>query len=247
MNKFFESKKIIQAHEVDFTNHLRIDSLFILLQDTAAAHADSVNLGYSSLIEHDLAWVLSWVKVKIDSFPGFGEEISTRTWPKKKYKLYSLRDFYIFNKKDDIICKATTAWLPINIKTKRIIDTSGLPAPINYQAEESAINELPKKVIEIDNNNFVLSKKVRYTDLDLNQHVNNIRYIELIMDSFPVGHYEKFFLNEIEVNFISESKYNDEIEIFESKDSTELHSVIEAKNKESAKIIFHAGLKWNPF
>ena len=245
MYKFFESKKIIQAHEVDFRNRLRIDSLFILLQDTAASHADSLNLGYSSLIKHNLAWVLSWVKVKIDSFPGFGDEIRTCTWPKKKYKLYSLRDFYIYNKNEDIICRATTAWLPINIKTKRIIDTSGLPAPINYQEKESAINELPQKVAETDEKDFILSKKVRFTDLDLNQHVNNIRYIELIMDSFPVENYEKFILNEIEVNFISESKYDDEIDIYKTKDSSELYSVIEGENKESSKIIFLAKLKWS--
>ena len=58
MNEFYETNKIIQAHEVDFLNRLRIDSLFILLQDTAAAHADILNLGYKALIEHNLAWVL---------------------------------------------------------------------------------------------------------------------------------------------------------------------------------------------
>jgi medium-chain acyl-[acyl-carrier-protein] hydrolase len=247
LTQFFGSKKIIQAHEVDFRNRLRIDSLFILLQDTAASHADSLDLGYSSLIKHNLAWVLSWVKVKIDSFPGFGDEIRTRTWPKKKYKLYSLRDFYIYNKNEDIICRATTAWLPINIITKRIIDTASLPAPINYQEKESAINELPHKVTETENKEFILSKKVRYTDLDLNQHVNNIRYIELIMDSFPVEHYEKFILNEIEVNFISESKYDDEIEIYKNKDSSEIYSIIGGENKENSKRIFHARLKWNKF
>lgn len=244
MYEFYENGRTIQAHEVDFTNRLRIDSLFMLLQDVAAEHADKLNLGYSALTEHSLGWVLSWAKVNITSFPEFGEEIKIRTWPKKKYKLYSLRDFYIYDKSDRIIIKATTAWLPINIKTKRIIDTSSLPAPINYQEMESAVDELPHKVTEQEDKKLIFTKHMRYTDLDLNQHVNNIRYIELIMDSFPKEHYEKFQPVSISVNFVSESGYNDEIEIYKSADSPAGRDIIESINKSSSKIVFYAVIEW---
>lgn len=243
MNEFYEIGRTIQAHEADFTNKLRIDSLFILLQDTAASHADILNLGYKTLTRHNLAWVLIWAKVEIETFPNFGDEIRIRTWPKKKYKLYSLRDFYIYIN-EQIICKATTAWLPINMKSKRIIDTSALPAPINYMENESAINELPQKISQQDSREFVLNKKMRYTDLDLNQHVNNIKYIELIMDSFSKGQYEKFQLKSISINFASESKYDDDIEIYKSKDASPETCIIEGVNKESSKLVFQAILNW---
>jgi medium-chain acyl-[acyl-carrier-protein] hydrolase len=242
--EFYENKRIIQAHEVDFTNRLRIDSLFIHLQDTAAAHADSLNLGYSALVKHDLGWVLSWAKVEIISFPEFGNEIRIRTWPKKKFKLYSLRDFYIYDEKGQIIIRATTAWLPINIKSKRIIDISRLPAPINYQETESAINELPHKIQAQNNRTFIFSRHMRYTDLDLNQHVNNIRYIELILDSFPKEQYKKFKMENISINFVSESGYNDELEIYKSNDSGIKEDIIESINKVNSKTVFHAVINW---
>ena len=113
MLEFFENTKTVQAHDVDFKNGLRLDSLFMYLQDIAAAHADKLNLGYTSLIEHNYAWVLSWAKAEIATLPQFGEEIRIRTWPKRKYKLYSFRDFLIYNSKDETIIKVTTAWLPI--------------------------------------------------------------------------------------------------------------------------------------
>ena len=244
MKEFFESKKIIQAHEVDFTNRLRIDSLFVLLQDTAAAHADKLNLGFTALIKHDFAWVLSWAKVKVEIFPVFREEIKIKTWPKKKYKLYSLRDFFIYNSEDKIICRATTAWLPINIKTKKIIDTSSLPEPINYQENHSALDEFPQRVFELTEKEFLLKKKMRYTDIDLNQHVNNIKYIELILDSFSVQHYEKQKLEKIEINFVSESKFDDEIEVYTSSRKEKNSSIIEGINKGNSKIAFQAKLNW---
>ncbi len=243
MNEFYETKRIIQAHEVDFTNRLKIDSLFILLQDTAASHADILNLGYKSLIEYNFAWVLSWAKVEIENPPNFGDEIRIKTWPKKKYKLYSLRDFYIYNN-EQIVCKATTAWLPINMKSKRIIDTSDLPAPINYQENESAINELPNKITEQNDSEFIFNKKMRYTDIDLNQHVNNIKYIELVMDSFSKEQYEKSRLKSIAINFVSECKYDDEVEIYRSKVASSESSIIEGVNKENSKVVFQARLNW---
>ncbi len=244
MDEFYETGRIIQAHEVDFTNRLRLDSLFIMLQDTAADHATLLNLGYKALIEHNFAWVLSWVKVEITESPKFADELRIKTWPKKKYKLYSLRDFFIYNKEGQIIIRASTAWLPVNMKSKRIIDTSALPVRINYMEDESAINELPRKVTEPGNREFILSKKMRYADIDLNQHVNNIRYIELIMDSFPKEQYQRSRLKIITVNFISESRYSDEIEVYKYKDGTEDSDIIGGVNKENSKTVFQASVKW---
>lgn len=215
----------------------------MLLQDVAAEHADKANLGYKALSEHDLAWVLSWAKVEIGELPGFGEEIKLTTWPKKRFKLYVLRDFYV-SKNEEIIIRATTAWLPINIKSKRVIDSSNLPVPI-YYFDQSALDAVPQKVIELQDKEFVLSKKMRYTDIDLNQHVNNIRYIELIMDSFDRDKYEKSTLRSIEINFVSESKFNDEIEVYKSCESRDSENVIEGLNKGNSKIIFQARLKWS--
>ncbi len=242
MDEFYESENVIQAHEVDFMNRLRIDSLFILLQDTAAAHADKLNLGYTALLEHNFAWVLSWAKVEIEEFPCFAEAITIKTWPKKKYKLYSLRDFRIFNKTGGLIGKATTAWLPINLKSKRIIDTSSLPAPIHYQEQQSAIDLLPRKITQPLEKEFLFTKHMRYTDIDLNQHVNNIKYIELIMDSFSKEHYENAKLKNIEINFLSESKYNEVIEVYKSAGDEDF--IIEGINKNNMKIVFTAVIEW---
>ena len=243
LDKFYEANRIIQAHEVDFTNRLRIDSFFVFLQDIAAAHADKVNLGYNALIKHDLAWVLSWARLEITTYPGFGEEITIRTWPKRRYKLYSLRDFYVYDNNKQIISKAATAWLPINIKTRRIIDSSALPAPIDF-LDEPAIDALPQKISAEGDKEFILNKKMRYTDIDLNRHVNNIRYIELIMDCFNKVQYEKSELINIEVQFVSECKYDDIIEMYKAKNTSEDCWYIEGVNKSSSKIIFQANLEW---
>jgi acyl-ACP thioesterase len=48
---------------------------------------------------------LSWVKLEFISHPKFTDEVKIQTWGKKQYKLYSLRDFLMFNDSDEVITR----------------------------------------------------------------------------------------------------------------------------------------------
>ena len=53
--------------------------------------------------------------------------------------------------------------------------------------------------------------QVTCSDLDVNEHVNNVQYVEYIMDTFPFDFLRGHRLNIFEVNYLSEALYNDEI------------------------------------
>ncbi len=242
MNNFYEEIKTIRAYDVDFNNRLKINSILNLLQDVASVHADSLQLGYSHLLKHDLAWVLSWIKLEIEHYPSFGDSVIIKTWPKCKYKLYSMRDFIISTEDNRVLVKATTAWLPINIKTKRITDTKNLPQEINYQPDDIAINEFPEKIIPGDKKETLLFKKFRYTDIDVNKHVNNTRYVEMILDCYSTEHHQNNRIKSIAVSFLSESFYDDEVEICRSvKNGVD---IIEGINIKISKTVFTAQIEW---
>jgi hypothetical protein len=63
------------------------------------------------------------------------------------------------------------------------------------------------------------------------------------MDSFPKDQFEKFQLKTIEINFISESKYDDEIEIYKS--GTAPQNIFSGINPQSKKIVFQSNLFWD--
>ncbi len=242
MNNFYEETKTIRAYDVDFNNRLKINSILNFLQDVASVHADSLQLGYLHLLKHDLAWVLSWIRLEIDHYPSFGDNIILKTWPKCKHKLYSMRDFLIRDEDDRVLVKATTAWLPINIKTKRITDTKNLPQEINYQPDDIALNEFPEKIFSGDKKETLLIKKFRYTDIDVNKHVNNTRYIEMILDSYSTEHHKNNLIRSMAASFLSESFYDDEVEICRSvKNGVD---IIEGINIKISRTVFAAQIEW---
>lgn len=245
MNSFYEESKLVNAYDVDLNNKLKLNALFNYFQETASNHADNLNLGFKDLIVNNLGWVLSWAKVEITSFPGFGETIKVKTWPKCRYKLYSMRDFLVTDGKDKVFFKVSTAWLMINVKTKRITDIRNIMQQIYYQPDQIALNEFPEKIISSVERNVLFIKKIRYTDLDINQHVNNTKYIELVLDSFSPEYHKSHNLQSLTISFNSESFYDDELEIRSSSNTpSDNKTFIDGINIKTLKQVFQSVVQW---
>ncbi|MDR3609146.1 MAG: thioesterase [Ignavibacteriaceae bacterium] len=245
MGSFFEESKPVNAYDVDINNKLKLNTLFSFLQDVASSHADSLSLGYNDLIAKDLGWVLSWAKLQVEEYPSFGEIIKIRTWPKCRYKLYSMREFLIYNENDKLLYSVSTAWLLINVKTKRITDIKNLPQQIYYQPDFQALNDFPERIIIDKEKETLFSKRIRYTDLDINRHVNNTKYIELILDSYPPDYHKNNLLDSLTVSFIAESFYDDEMDIrIAPKGFKDKYDVIDGVNKKTSKQVFQALVGW---
>ena len=244
LNNYYEEIKTIRAYDVDFNNRIKISSVFNLLQDVASVHADLLGLGFKDLYKLDLGWVLSWVKLNIEKYPAFGDSVIIKTWPRCKFKLYSMRDYSMQDTDGKILLSATSAWLPINTKTKRITDTKNLPGGINYQPDLIAVNEFPGKIIAGATQEILLHKKFRYTDIDVNQHVNNTRYIEMILDCYLTDHYKVNQIKSFEISFSSESFFDDEIEI--TRSSEDGVDIIQGTKTKTLKQVFISRLEWKP-
>lgn len=242
MNNYYEEIKTIRAYDVDFNNKIKISSVFNLLQDVASVHADQLGLGFRDLNKLDLGWVLSWVKLEIYKYPGFGDSITIKTWPKCKYKLYSMRDYTIRNETAGVLINATSAWLPINTRTKRITDTKHLPREIIYQPDLFAVDKFPDKITAGDTLKILFHKKIRYTDIDVNQHVNNTRYIEMILDCYTTDDYKVNLIKSFEIFFSAESFFDDEIEIARFSESE--FDILQGTNTKTLKQIFISKLGW---
>lgn len=241
----YEESRFIRAYDIDFQNELKVNAIFNIMQEIASVHADNLRLGFDDLRELNLAWVLSWAKVEICSNPKFGEPIHIRTWPKEKHKLYSMRDFLLFDEGQNVIAKATTAWLLINTVKKRITDPATLPITIPYQTETHALREYPQKIIAQNEKTIVFSKTFHYTDIDVNSHVNNTRYIELILDCFPPEYYSANRISDITITFSSESFCGDEIAIGKVQSSAEPEGfTIEGIHRKNGQSAFQAVVGW---
>jgi acyl-ACP thioesterase len=246
MKSFYEETYKVSTYDADFKSQLKVNSIFNFMQEMASEHAKDLGVGWVDLLDTGLFWALSWVKIEFLSYPKFDEKIKIKTWPKGKYRLYALRDFLIRDENDNIFCRAATAWLLVNAKSKRVNDLKNLPADIPYLTDEHALTDLPGKITLENKKEKIFKKHVLYTDIDMNLHVNNEKYIEFILNCYSQDQYRQKNIKSLQVSFLSETKYGDDLEInvnnIPAENETQFVEALNLNNNN--KQVFNALIEW---
>lgn len=246
MNSIYTEERFIRAYEIDFQNELKLNAVFNIMQEAASTHAENMGLGFDDLKKNDLAWVLSWAKIKLEKTAIFGEKICVTTWPKTRHKLFSIRDFRISDSQDNTIALATTAWLLINPRTKKITSLTELPENISYQSQMNAVDAYPEKISIGEDKKLAYSKIIRYTDIDINGHVNNTKYVELLLDCFPLEKFRSERIREVTIRFSSESFEGDTIHVYAAPGGDNAGLAIEGVHSASRQQSFVSLIQWQP-
>jgi medium-chain acyl-[acyl-carrier-protein] hydrolase len=235
----------IRSYEADAQGKATMPLLCRFMQESASNHAERLGFGISWLAENNFAWFLTRQLIRMDTYPGLGETIQVLTWPKGRDRLLWYRDFKILDSNDSVIGRAVTAWLVIDLDKRRPRRTDTLPPLHPPNDVESALPRRPGKIATLNENTPSHSIRVGYQDLDVNEHVNSARYIEWILDAFDAGFHKAHRLAELEVNYLAEALYGDELSaICEDTDGqTFLHSLVrDADGLE----LFRARTLWEP-
>jgi len=245
MNPIWENTFRVRAFDVDANGRLKVNTILDYFQDAASNDAERLNFGYSNFVPRGLTWVLSWAKFEFIEYPKFIDEIKIQTWGKKQHKLYSIRDYLLFNSKDEIICRGTSAWLLLDLKSLRPKILPQLFPEIKMHDSIDALIDLPQKITHTSQQDFIYSTQVRYSDIDLNQHANNASYIKFMLDCFDKEFHGDHIIKSLVVSFNAESKYGDEIHLYKGTEKEiPLTHYVEAKNLNSNKLVFQALVDW---
>src|SRR4030042_2091989 len=177
MATIWSEKFKVRTYETDFNNNVKISSLFDYMQEAAANHAGSLDYGYKVLSKKNQAWILSRAVIELYGNAGFTDELTVETWAKSIDKLFALRDFMIYDGSDKIMAKASTAWLLVDIAAKRPLRLTELQHHTPPEEKAPAFDETPPKIEDYTKIEFCDEKTAAYTDIDLNQHVNNVKFI----------------------------------------------------------------------
>jgi len=231
--KFYKENFKVHTYEVDIHNRLTIQALAQFLQESASNHAALLGFGVEYLLGNNRTWVLSRLAIEIEDFIPLGETITIKTWPADTEKLFFIRDFEITNSKGSIIGSATSYWIFIDTEKGRPIHPSKKEIVFDYENIERGFDRSLSKLPSRENMEPSRSFHVRYSDLDLNNHVNNIKYIEWGMEGIDPEYKKTHMPFTLEINFLSEAKYDNIVELSMRKDSSEnfIHSLYIANNE----------------
>ena len=230
----------IHVYETDTDSKLNLVSLFNYLQDVASEHAEILGFGRDDLMKHNHFWALSRMYAEISIWPAWGETIVVNTNPNGTDKLFALRNYEVCYPDGRHIAFATSSWLILDHSTRKIQRPETALSHFNRHPEtqESPIRYASK--LEFVDSEAKKSDrfKVKISDLDVNLHTNNVKYLQWINDVYDLDFVKQNTIHSIEINYLSESFCNNEVflQTCPSNDGYYNHSVMRTDSKELCRV-----------
>ena len=235
----------IASYQMNEKGNATLTSLAGFFQEIAGNHANANGFGFKQMIKNGHIWVLTRLRIEIQKSPVWGEEINVSTWVVNREKFFSRRDFQIHNQNNELLTSASSGWMLLDLATKRPKLVDGVNMDIPMHPEKLAINGAFSKIETVNLIDFKTDYLVRYSDLDIAKHVNNVMYTRILLDSYSYDWRKSRVPKSFEINYLAEAVYADELEILNSKPEGNNNLVIqEIKRKSDNKIICRAKVEW---
>lgn len=230
--------------EINFTQctpngYLKYTDLCNLLQLTAAAHSEVGGISFTDMQEFNQAWVLSRMRVEISELPKWRDVVTVKTWINSLENSRSVRalEMYVNGRK---IVGSETFWAVFNTKARRP-EPLALPYQHFELYPENKATEIGFSKINLTHEKEIaFERTVFLSDLDIVNHVNNVKYLEWCLDLVDEN---KIFYQEVksfEMNFLKELSLKDKVILHECLNDT---NAIFSITKED-KTCFALQLNW---
>lgn len=174
--------------------------LWNIMQDAATVHAEALHIGPLDL---RIVWVLSRIKARLTRPLLPYERLRCETWCPgiKGASWYRSFSFFVDNKP---VGDAQSMWVTLDPETHRIVRPGAFPEAEQYLHTSRGELFAPLPKLSCDNVRLHHVHEVRYSDLDVNNHVNNVRAVELISDALDL-YKQPGYVSELQVNYTAET------------------------------------------
>ncbi len=222
---------VVEPFHVDFTGKLTMGVLGNHLLNCAGFHASDRGFGIASLNEHHFTWVLSRLAVEMFEMPRQYEHFTVQTWVEAVYRLFTDRNFAILNAEGKPIGYGRSVWAMIDLESRKPADLLQLHGGsiTDYICQKECPIEKPSR-IKVCGASDVVAYQTKYSDIDINGHVNSIKYIEHILDLFPMKQFKEKQIRRFEMAYVAESYYGDELSFVMDRTSDNEYHVEVRKN-----------------
>lgn len=207
---FFQTKKI-ESTMVDREGKLSMTSLFDLTQDIAAAGSESIGNGIGELAARGLMWVIMKQHVEIARLPLLDEEITLCTYPGKLDHFVYYRHVLATDKNGEILFRCVSMWAILHKGTRAI----ALPRRSGIQPHEERGEGQIEAIepIRIDGFREFEKRTVRSSDVDMNGHLNNVRYVAYFLDTMDSVTLSRKKIKSLQFEYMHEVLEGEEITV----------------------------------
>lgn len=215
MGEFSPYRRLIeiQENDCDSTGRMGAAAMTYHLQEAAAAHAESLNVGIPRLKELGALWVVTRMGISLLRQPELGESVYVETWPGKTRHLLFPRYYAVKSESGETLATGAGIWMLIHPESRKMLfpEEIGLDVPDMSQGNEMA---LPDRRVRFPAELPGLSGHVAHeSEQDTNGHVNNVHYLRWAEGLLPMNFAEAHRLRNCWVEYRKEILVGQQVEL----------------------------------
>ena len=223
----------VRSYECDKNGFATLPSICNYLQEAASLNAEELGFSKSDFdaAGSDISWVLTRMRVKMDRYSKWEDEVKVTTFPRGGRKIVAWRDFILSDASGETIGVATTEWMIIDLKTRKIVAVPQIAFDAANDVREPVLGLEPFSRFKypVSDIGTPLEFTAQNSQIDLNGHVNNVHYIEWMLE--PCVGYRP---SEMEIVFRSETFAGEKVfvSVADGDNGERYHRVFAADGKD---------------
>lgn len=215
-----------QLRTSDFDRYERIKpaSVLDIFQDIASVQADNMGIGYDAMLSKGVFWAVARTKIEIVQNPAMHSVANARTWPHDPNRLMFQRDYSLRDLDGNLLVRATSEWMVLNIETRTIESVLDYCDTANYEyAPDRAFDKKIRRTKPFapeDATAGPFEVVPRESDVDPNGHVNNACYATYVLDVLNLGESET--VHTLQIDYRHEVLAGEKIDILVKRDGANI-------------------------
>ena len=215
----YTKEYLIGSNDVDQFLELKLPSFFKMMQEVATEHVETLGVGINDISFQNLYWVITRVELDIIRMPKYGQRVFLTTYPGDDMRFIFPRYFLLEDESKKPLIKVSSIWMVLRKENRQpaLNPFEGRVFPMEHLSDEL---KLPSKCVG-NPTSLIETRKVRYSDIDLNGHLNNTKYIDYIIDIHDSDFYKKNRIKHFLINYDKELLDNDVLNLLSDHQNPE--------------------------
>ena len=228
MQKIGKYEFTAEPFHCDFSGRLCMGHLGNHLLNAADFHATGRGFGMKHLLGIHRAWVLSRLAIEVREMPEQLEQFQVETWIENAMRYFTKRNFAITGADDKVYGYGRSVWAMIDTETRQPMDIFSIDDGAIKQfivTDKPCPIENGDRVKMSDNAELVRTLDIYYHDIDINGHVNSIKYIEHVIDLWDIPWYREHPIKRFDIAYVAETHQGDKLHFYREQTGEQTYCV----------------------
>lgn len=229
MDKVGKYEFLAEPFHCDFSGRLFMGHLGNHMLNAADFHSTDRGFGMKYLMTIKRSWVLSRLAIEMNEMPEQYTKFNVETWVENAMRFFTQRNFAVVGKDGKQYGYGRSVWAMIDTDSRQPCDILSVKdGAINDWIEANKACPIDKggRVKMSDKAEFVRTIDTHYNDVDINGHINSVKYIEHVLDLWNLEWYREHRIQRFEIAYVAEAHEGDKLSFYmEKEDNNDVSSL----------------------